>query len=234
VRRLADGVTEGGADPSSFRTGLKAGLVFALPGFTLAVSFGVLTQTLGWGAVAPIVSSIVVFSGSAQFAIADVLGAGGSAAAAIAAAILVNARFAPMGVALAPSLKGSRLRRAFEAQATVDSSWAIANRGGGRFDRELMLGATLPQAVAWIGGTAVGVFAGDTIGDPAALGLDVVFPAFFLGLLLDELRNGRDHVGAAMIGGGIALLLIPLTPPGIPVVAACVGALIALHERRTR
>lgn len=224
-------MSEAGAGSSSFRTGLKAGLVFALPGFALAVSFGVLAQTLGWGIVAPILSSIVVFSGSAQFAIADVLGAGGSAAAAIAAAILVNARFAPMGVALAPSLKGSRLRRAFEAQATVDSSWAIANRGGGRFDRELMLGATLPQAVAWIGGTAVGVVAGDTIGDPASLGLDVVFPAFFLGLLIEELRNGRDHVRAAVIGGGIALVLIPLTPPGIPVVVACVGALVALRER---
>lgn len=224
-------MSEAGAGSSSFRTGLKAGLVFALPGFALAVSFGVLAQTLGWGIVAPILSSIVVFSGSAQFAIADVLGAGGSAAAAIAAAILVNARFAPMGVALAPSLKGSRLRRAFEAQATVDSSWAIANRGGGRFDRELMLGATLPQAVAWIGGTAVGVVAGDTIGDPASLGLDVVFPAFFLGLLIEELRNGRDHVRAAVIGGGTALVLIPLTPPGIPVVVACVGALVALRER---
>ncbi len=225
---------EDAAGASSFRTGLKAGLVFALPGFALAVSFGVLARTLEWGVVAPILSSIVVFSGSAQFALANVLGAGGSAAAAIAAAILVNARFAPMVVALAPSLKGSRLRRAFEAQATVDSSWAIANRGGGRFDRELMLGATLPQAVAWVGGTAVGVFAGDTIGDPAALGLDVVFPAFFLALLIDELRNGRDYVAAAVVGGGIALALIPLTPPGIPVVAACVGSLVALRERRTQ
>lgn len=216
---------------SSFRTGLKAGCVFALPGFVLAVSFGVLARTLGWGVLAPIVSSIVVFSASAQFAIANVLGAGGSVVAAIVAAILVNARFAPMGVALAPSLKGSRLRRAFEAQATVDSSWAIANRGGGRFDRELMLGATLPQGVAWIGGTAVGVFAGDTIGDPADLGLDVIFPAFFLGLLFEELRNGRRHLSAALIGAAIALALISFTPPGIPVIAACAGALIGLRGR---
>ena len=220
---------EEAAAQSSFRAGLKAGVVFALPGFVLAVSFGVLARSLGWGVLAPIVSSIIVFSGSAQFAIANVLGAGGSAAAAIVAAILVNARFGPMGVALAPSLKGSRVRRAFEAQATVDSSWAIANRGGGRFDRELMLGATLPQAFAWVGGTAVGVFAGDAIGDPADLGLDVIFPAFFLGLLFEELRNGPKYVGAALIGGAIALALIPVTPPGIPVIAACVGALIGLR-----
>lgn len=206
--------------------------MFALPGFVLAVSFGVLARELGWGMIAPIVSSIVVFSGSAQFAIANVLGAGGSVAAAVVAAVLVNARFGVMSVALASSLKGGPFRRALEAQASVDSSWAMANRGGGRFDREVMLGATAPQGVAWIGGTAVGVFVGDAIGDPAALGLDVVFPAFFLGLLIDELRNGPEHVGAALIAAAVALALIPFTPAGIPIIAACVGALLGLRGAR--
>lgn len=214
-----------------FRSGLRAGLVFALPTFVLAVSFGVLARNLGWGVVAPIVFSGVVFSGSAQFAVADVLDAGGSALAAIVAAILVNARFAVMGVAVASSLAGGRFRRALEAQATVDASWAVANRGGGRFDRDVLIGATLPQYVAWVGGTAIGVFAGDAIGDPEALGLDVLFPAFFLGLLIDELRSSRRHAGAALIAAAVSLALVPFTPPGIPIVAACLGALLGLRGR---
>jgi 4-azaleucine resistance transporter AzlC len=218
----------------SFRDGLRIGMGFALPGFVLAVSFGVLARDLGWGLVAPIVASIVVFSGSAQFAIANVLGAGGSAAAAIVAAVLVNARFAPMSVALASALKGGRIRRALEAQLNVDASWAIANRGDGPFDRELMIGSTLPQLVAWVGGTVVGVFAGDAIGDPDRLGLDVIFPAFFLWLLIEELRRGRQQVLAAAIAGAVALLLIPFTPPGVPIVASCVGALVALRGRSGR
>jgi 4-azaleucine resistance transporter AzlC len=216
---------------AGFRSGLRAGAVFALPTFVLAISFGVLARTLGWGLLAPIVFSAVGFSGSAQFAVADVLGAGGSAAAAIVAAILVNARFAVMGVAVASSLQGPRLRRALEAQATVDASWALANVGGGRFDRGLLIGATLPQYVAWVGGTAIGVFAGETI-DPEALGLDVLFPAFFLGLLIDELRNGREQVGAALVAVAVSIVLIPFTPPGVPIIAACVGALLGLHRGR--
>jgi 4-azaleucine resistance transporter AzlC len=214
----------------TFRAGLRAGTAFALPTFVLAVSFGVLARELGWGLVAPIVFSGTVFSGSAQFAVADVLGAGGSAAAAVVAALLVNARFAVMGVAVAPALRGGRLRRALEAQSTVDASWALANRGGGRFDRALLIGATLPQYLAWVGGTALGVFAGDSI-DPEELGLDVLFPAFFLGLLIDELRNGREHIGAALIAVAVALALVPFTPPGIPIVAACAGALLGLRGR---
>jgi 4-azaleucine resistance transporter AzlC len=213
-----------------YRAGLRGGAVFALPNFVLALSFGVLARQLGWGAVAPIVASVVVFSGSAQFAIADVLGAGGSAAAAIAAAVLVNARFGVMGVAAASSFRGGRLRRAIEGQATVDASWALANRGGGRFDREVLIGATLPQYVSWVGGTVLGVALGDAI-DPEALGLDVLFPAFFLGLLIDELRNGPQHVAAAVIAGVVAVVLIPFTPPGIPIIVACIGALIGLRGR---
>jgi 4-azaleucine resistance transporter AzlC len=213
------------------RAGLRAGLAFSLPTFVLAVSFGVLARQLGWGVVAPIVSSAIIFSGSAQFALADVLGAGGSAVAAIVAAVLVNARFGVMGVAAASAFRGGRLRRALEGQATVDASWALANRGEGRFDRELMIGATLPQYVTWVGGTLIGVAAGDAI-DPEALGLDVLFPAFFLGLLIDELREGRRQALAAAIAAGVAIALIPFTPPGIPIVAACVGALLGLRAER--
>ena len=216
---------------SEFRTGIQAGLAFALPTFVLAVSFGVLARSLDWGVVAPIVFSAVVFSGSAQFAVADVLDAGGSAIAAIVAAILVNARFAVMGVAVASSLHGGRIRRALEAQATVDASWAIANRGGGRFERDVLIGATLPQYITWVGGTALGVLVGDAV-DAEALGLDVLFPAFFLGLLIEELRRGRRQVAAAAIACAVSLALVPLTPPGIPIIAACLGALLGLWGRR--
>jgi 4-azaleucine resistance transporter AzlC len=216
---------------SSFRAGLRAGTAIAPAVFVIAVSFGVLARDLGWGVVAPIVSSAIVFSGSAQFALSDVLEAGGTALAAIVAAILVNARFAVMGVAVASIFHGGRLRRAIEAQTTVDASWALANQGGGRFDRELLMGATLPQYVAWVGGTAAGVFAGDVVSDPETLGLDVVFPAFFLYLLIAEVRRGRDYAAAGLIAAAVALVLIPVTPPGIPIIAACAGALLGLRGR---
>jgi 4-azaleucine resistance transporter AzlC len=204
--------------------------VFAVPTFVLAVSFGVLARTLEWGVAAPVVFSAVGFSGSAQFAVADVLGAGGSAVAAIVAATLVNARFAVMGVAVAASLEGGPLRRAVEAQATVDASWAVANQGEGTFDRDVLIGATLPQYVAWVGGTAIGVVAGDAV-DPEALGLDVLFPAFFLGLLVDEVRAGGRHLGAALVASAIAIVLVPFTAPGIPIIAACAGALLGLRRQ---
>jgi len=183
------------------------------------------------GTVAPIVMSAVVFAGSAQFAALAVLAAGGGAGAAIVAGILLNARYGPMGIALAPSLEGGALRRAVFGQAMIDASWAMANRGGGRFDPAFMVGATLPSYPCWVGGTAIGVLAGDLIGHPESLGLDAIFPAFFLALLIEELRRGRLAVAAACIGAAIALALTPVAPAGVPVIAACAAALLGLADR---
>jgi predicted branched-subunit amino acid permease len=135
-----------------------------------------------------------------------------------------------MGFAVGPALKGGSLRRAAEAQTMVDASWAIANRGDGTFDRALMMGATIPQAAAWWTGTAIGVFAGALLGDPEALGLDAMFPAFYLALLAEEMRD-RSMFASALLGGAIALVLIPFTPPGIPIVAAALAALLGVRSR---
>jgi predicted branched-subunit amino acid permease len=177
------------------------------------------------------VFSVITFSGSAQFATAAVLGAGGGVTTAVVAAWLLIARFLPMGIAVAPSLKGGPLSRALEGQAVVDASWALSSRGGGRFDREFMIGATVPHFTAWIGGTLIGVLAGDLVGDIEQLGLDVVFPSFFLALLVHELRGGRWTVAVALIAAALARTLVPLVPPGVPVIASCAAALLGLRGR---
>jgi predicted branched-subunit amino acid permease len=221
--------TEEGQDEAErFREGVSAGIPYAVACFLLAISFGVLAQPL-MGDVAPIVMSVFVFAGSAQFASTAVLAAGGGAGAAVAAGILLNIRYIPMGIALAPSLRGSKLRRAAIGQAMIDFSWAAASRGGGEFDWRFMVGATTPAYPAWVAGTIVGVFAGGLIGDPKALGLDALFPAFFLCLLVEgELRPGPPAV-VAVLGSLIALVLIPFTPAGIPVIAASAAALVGLR-----
>lgn len=214
---------------TQMREGFKAGLAFTIPTFALGASFGVLAEPR-MGAAAAIVMSVVVFAGAAQFASVSVLAAGGGVASAVTAGLLINARFLPMGLALAPALRGGPLRRAAEGQAMVDASWALANRGDGRFDRDVMIGATIPQAACWWTGTALGALGGSLIGDPQALGLDAMFPAFYLALLVGEM-DLRQTFASALLGAAIALCLVPFAPPGIPVVAASAAALLGLWER---
>jgi 4-azaleucine resistance transporter AzlC len=205
--------------------GLHAGLPYGAASLLLGLSFGVLARPL-MGPVATIVMSTIVFAGSAQFAALAVLSAGGGAPAAIVAGMLLNLRFVPMGIAIAPSLHAGPLGRALRGQALVDASWALANRGGGRFDIEFLLGSTLAQYPAWVGGTVLGALAGGLIGDPRSLGLDAIFPAFFLGLLVAEVRRPQARPVAAL-GAVIALVLTPLTPAGVPIIVAAAAVFVA-------
>ncbi|GGW03224.1 hypothetical protein GCM10010230_37910 [Streptomyces narbonensis] len=211
-----------------FRSGLAVGSGLAAASFLLATSFGALTQAQGWGTLAPILCSVVVFSGSAQFALVAALGTGGGVASAVTAAALINSRFLPMGMAVAGDLRGGRLRRALEGQAVVDGSWAAAHLGGGRFDRYVLFGATAIQWPAWVAGTALGVAVAPEPELMHRLGLDVITPALLVTFLIDELRKERANRLPALLGAVIAAALILVLPTGPALIGAAAAALVAL------
>lgn len=218
-------------DRAELRRGAVTALPLAVAVALFGVSFGVLASASGGlGGVPAVAMSMTTFAGSAQFAAASILGAGGQPVAAIVAALLLNARYLPIGISVARFLHGGPLRRFLQGQLVVDESWAIAARGGGRFDGQRLIGAGLVLWLAWVGGTVVGVVGGDALGDPAALGLDAAFPALFLALLVPQLTRGRAVV-SALLGAAIALALVPITPAGVPIIAAAGAALIGLRRR---
>jgi 4-azaleucine resistance transporter AzlC len=212
----------------TYRDGIRAILPLMPAIVAFGASFGVLARAAGVDALAAVVMSATTFAGSAQFAIVSVLGAGGTAAAAIGAAVLLNGRYAPMSVAASGAFSGGPVRRLLESQLLVDESWALSSREGG-FDRRVLVGAGALLYLGWNTGTAIGVLAGDSLTDPATLGLDAAFPALFLALLAPLLRRGSAPVAAALLGAGIALALTPLVPAGIPVIAATAACLVGLR-----
>ena len=219
--------------PSSslrYRDAVRSAVAVAATVWFFGASFGLVARASGMGVLAPLVMSATTFAGSAQFAVASILGGSGAALAAVAAAVLLNARYAPISISVAQLFHGPRLRRLAESQLIVDESWALAGRSG-RFDRRLLISAGLLLYVAWVSGTAVGVLAGNALGDPKDLGLDGAFPALFLALLVPQLRTRRAVV-AALVSAGIALALIPFTPPGTPIVAASAACLLGLRRQR--
>jgi branched chain amino acid efflux pump len=212
---------------SRTRDGLRAALPLAIAPLLFGASFGLLAIDAGLGALGAVVMSATTFAGSAQFAAASILDSGGGALAAIVAAVLLNARYVPLSLAVASIFHGSRRRRAVESQLIVDESWALAGRSG-RFEYGVLIGAGLLLYVLWVGGTALGTVIGDLL-DPEAIGVDAAFPALFLALLAPYLREQRALL-TAIVAGAITLVLIPVAPPGVPIVAASLAALIGLRR----
>jgi predicted branched-subunit amino acid permease len=193
------------------------------------LSYGVLAVAAGLSPLVATLSSVLVLAGGSQFAFVGVLAAGGNPLAGAMGGLLLNLRYLAFGFAVAPHLPhGPLVRRALDGYLVVDESVALALAGppdevGRRFR---VVGWSV--VTAWIGATALGAYGGQLLGDPTALGLDAAFPAGFLALLAPWLRDRRGRVAAAT-GVLLALALTPLTPPGVPILAAGLGAVVAMR-----
>jgi predicted branched-subunit amino acid permease len=194
----------------------------ALAPFGLA--FGVACQRAGlqWWEAAGF--SALVFTGSAQFAAVGVLADGGSAAAAIAAGTLLNIRSLAFGLILAPYLSGPRWWRALVSHGMIDESTAVALSQDDPVLRRYgyLVGAS-SVFTSWNTATLVGFLAVGSSGSTITKwGLDATIPAAFLALLWPRLDSpGRRRTAAA--GILIAALLVPFSPPGVPIIAASCG-----------
>ena len=201
-----------------------------------AVSFGVLSVAAGFSVAQTCVMSLATFTGASQLTFVSVLGAGGSAAAALPPALLLAGRNTIYALSLKPVLRGGPLRRALDAHLVIDESTAMAHaqREPGAKRRAFLLTA-FSIFVCWNAGTLLGALAGSGIGDPRDYGLDAIFPAIFLALLVAQLRS-RDAVGAAVAGAAVAFVVLPVTPAGVPVMAAVLGCgpFLLLRRRRER
>lgn len=212
---------------AEFVDGLRLGIGPGSAAFVLALSFGAEAQARGWGFGLPVLFSMFAFSGSAQFTLLTTL-AGGTALAAVTSAVLINARYLVMSVALNNSLHGGRLSRALQAQALVDASFVVAHRANGGYDIVRLIGASVPQWFLWVSGTAIGALTSPSPDLMHRLGLDVAFPAFFLILALDELRRSSRALIAALLGAGVAAALLFITSPGYALLGATVAALLGV------
>jgi 4-azaleucine resistance transporter AzlC len=214
---------------TGWRAGLRVGVGLAAGTFALAVTFGAFAVTHGWPAGLTILMSLVVFSGSAQFALVTTLTSGGILPA-LAGASLMNLRFVPMAAATASSLRGGRWRRALEGQAVVDGSWVSAHRADGSIDREKLLGATLVQWPAWVAGTAIGALAIPSTSLIHTTGLDLVFPGFFLVLLLDSFSTSIRLIPIALAAAAVAGVSCRFLPTGVALLLASLAVVATLFH----
>lgn len=209
----------------------EATLAIGLAAFVIGVSFGGLAAAKGLSIGTAVAMSAGIFAGGSQFLVLGVIGAGGSALAAVLGGLLLNARHLPFGLALAPRLWPSRTRRAAAAYVLVDESAALAlAQPTDRLARRALVLSGVAVFVAWNVGTVTGAVVGRALGDPDALGLDAAFPAAILFLVASRLRSPRGR--AAILGGAVvAVGTTPLLPAGGPILAAAAAGLLALAFR---
>ncbi len=195
---------------------------------TYGVAFGLASVAAGLSVLQTVALSLLAFTGGTQFAVVGVIAGGGTAAAAVGSGLLLGARNTLYAMRMAPLLQVRGVRRLLAAQGTIDESTAMAVA-----QTEVELSRTAfwwtfgGVYVFWNLATLVGAVGATALGDPTRFGLDAVIPAAFLALLAPRLRAGRVERAVALTAAMIAAVLIPFSPPGVPVLASAAAVLLA-------
>jgi 4-azaleucine resistance transporter AzlC len=199
----------------------------------VGVSFGAITVSLGLPLWLPMLLSVVVFAGAAQFMFVGIVAAGGNPIAAVVAGLLVNARHLPFGFAIGDVLGTGWMRRIVGSHLMIDESvaFALAQREPQR-RRAAYWACGITLFACWNLGVVAGAFGGTVITNTDALGLDAAFPAVLLALILPAMRDPATR-RAALAGVTIALVTAAFLPTGLPVLLALVGVLAGLRGIRT-
>jgi predicted branched-subunit amino acid permease len=194
------------------------------------LSFGAAAVTAGLTTLQACALSLLLFTGASQFALVGVLGAGGSAVAAVASALLLGTRNTLYAVRLSSLVPVRGLRRLVAAQLTIDESTGMATAAPQGLAGLAFWATGSSVYLLWNLATLAGAVGAARLGDPAALGLDAAVPAAFLALLAPQLRSRRLSA-TALAGALVAAAAISSTPPGVPVLLAGLVVVPALVRR---
>ena len=210
------------------RDSLGVGVAVGAYGF----AFGAASVAAGLSVLQTCLLSLLTFTGGTQFAVVGVVAGGGTLAAALGGGLLLGSRNTLYAMRLTPLLKVRGFKRLLAAHGTIDESTAMAvGQSDGANGRTAFWWTFGGVFVVWNLATLLGAAGTSALGDPSRFGLDAVVPAAFLALLAPRLRQGALERRIALAGAAIAAVLIPLTPPGVPVLASCAALLLAGRMR---
>jgi 4-azaleucine resistance transporter AzlC len=192
----------------------------------VGLSYGAIAVASGFPLWVPAAQSVLVLAGASEFLFIGLVAAGGNPLAAAAAGLLVNARHLPYGLALPEHLTGRGWRRLLGSHVMNDETvvFALAQEDLPR-KRAAYWACGLGVLLCWPAGAVLGALIGSVIGNTNAFGLDAMFPAVILALIMPALRD-RITRRAALAGAAIALAATPFLPAGLPVLLALAGVLV--------
>ncbi|MCX4749425.1 AzlC family ABC transporter permease [Kitasatospora sp. NBC_01287] len=191
----------------------------------IGVSYGAIAVAGGFPVWLPVMMATLVIAGASEFLFIGIVGPGGSPIAAVLAGLLVNARHLPFGLAVSEAV-GRGWRRLIGSHVMNDESvvFALAQQDPER-RRAAYWTCGLGMLVAWPTGALLGALLGSAVHDTDALGLDAMFPAVLLALILPALRD-RAKRRPVLVGAAVAVATTPFLPTGLPVLLALVGLAI--------
>lgn len=202
---------------------LKAIFLVCLAVGVVGVSYGSLAMAYGFPLWVPLLLSVSVLAGASEFMFIGIVASGGNPLAA-AAGLLVNARHIPFGVTVR-ELVGRRAASFIGCHIMNDESVVFGLSQPTHEQRKAAFWLCgMGVALVWPLGTLFGAAVGKLLPAPETIGLDAVFPAILLALVIPAFKN-RTTLIRACSGAALSLASVPFIPVGLPVLLSLFGLL---------
>ena len=204
-----------GKGSAVLRDALHTAFVHTLPilaGFLfLGVPYGIYMRSLGFAFWYPMVMSLVIFAGSAEFVAANLLLAGFQPMQAFLLTLMLNARHLFYGIAMLEQYRGTGWKKPYLIFGMCDESFSVnctaqipphTDRGW------FMFFVTLLNHLYWFAGATLGGVFGGLL-SVRVQGLDFVMTAMFTVIFIDQWQKEQNHI-SALAGLAISLLCLVL------------------------
>ncbi len=215
----------------SFFRGIRDELPILVGVIPFGMIYGILALEAGLSKAEAQAMSFILFAGSAQFMLVQLVDVGTPALVIILTAFIINLRHALYSASVSPYLKKlSPLWKMGLAYLLTDEAYAVAithyeNKEEKGYKHWYFLGAGLALWTSWQISTAVGVFLGAQI--PSSWSLDFTLALTFIALLVPAIKD-RPAVLTAFSAGITALLTAGMPYKLNLIVAAIVGISVGL------
>jgi 4-azaleucine resistance transporter AzlC len=222
---------------AEFMAGMRAVLPLIIGSTPFGIIFGALAVAGGISPVTAAAMSAFVYAGSAQFVAVGMVSAGVGNWVIIFTTLIVNLRHTLYATTLAPHVKhlSQRWLLPLGFWLTDESFMATIPRYNqpdqSPFKHWFYLGTTVPMYINWQLCTYIGLWAGRSIPNPGAWGLDFAFPATFIGMLMPQLVS-RSVIACVLTAGIAAVIFYPLPHQLGLIIAALCGVVAGMIVER--
>ncbi len=174
----------------TFVHGMRDAIPVGLGYVSIGLAFGIVAAGSGWSWWEVALSSILVYAGSAQFALVSLLLTGDSLLAIAMTVFLINLRNMLMSIHATTFFKKAPLWEGlFIGSLITDESYGVL-MGEAVHNQNIttswMHGNNVFSYVSWIVATVVGALLGAMIPNPSGFGLDYALVGMFIGIFIGQ------------------------------------------------
>jgi 4-azaleucine resistance transporter AzlC len=220
---------------SSFWAGVRAELPLLIGVFPFGLIYGALALSSGLSPAAAQLMSSIVFAGSSQFAVAQLVRGAAPAVVIVVTIAMINLRHMLYSASMAPYVKDLSTRwKSLLAYLLTDEAYAATvihyqEYGATSTSHWFFLGAGLALWTTWQISSALGIFLGAAL--PASWPLDFALPVTFIAMVVPALK-ARPVIAAALSSGAVSLLVYGLPYKLGFILAALLGIAVGMLLER--